>query len=766
MQVNTLQNINQNYFVEEKGVLIEILVPRHLNEDEAQAASMRLSKSLVSKPLDYYTNSKNLTETEQRYAYKLAYYGRIQLKPSVQTAPIQASKFNILNLETFQLLEKLFDEKFTEYSLANNIKLSPTVFKKKLNNELLKLWFRGYGLLPGHNVYAINDDILNELFSHKDKRHLSRFVSFILKDIDVSKVNIELPNPKTVNKNHLMSSDESELGKWKVILQEETSPLTEDLYEFLKFLEQQANGTITKFITNKDGNQIKKSYPQIKWGNFNLKSSNLRKAVPMLKSLGVVNIEQILNEYSLITLYASEEFQALSVNQQQNIRNTLRGFVKYYCEANAIQINIERIAPSTTTNRITTYSENINFGETAILIDALFDDSNSLIDEKDTYQAKVRRALLLQIATGARIHEILLLKSDCLFTNSSGETFIYFHKTKMNLRDHYVKVDSDITEWIKELQSISDTTPIEVDSKNTSTTFGDDLNVPRLFVNSTSTNIILPSSINRFLKRLTCNLKLKSRFSTHDMRKIHALYLKMKGKDKVDIQFALNQTDIDSQLPYLATKTNKVVENLKELSLEGVWSHITDAQKNDSDIPLDTVLNRASSFQSSADSKKKAAEFLENIFMEVSEQNKQLPVHNENSPSNGMPMYSHNCTAAVVVNCGHTELDCFSCNKYLPDQDKLMEHKAEVLRYMIQVFFYEAEAKKDKLEQDSILVNSKEIKNKLQSTFNSLFYKFNLGKSEALKLEKSLNSIAKKHWKTNKSLISHTEALKVLLKEE
>ena len=114
-----------------------------------------------------------------------------------------------------------------------------------------------------------------------------------------------------------------------------------------------------------------------------------------------------------------------------------------------------------------------------------------------------------------------------------------------------------------------------------------------------------------------------------------------------------------------------------------------------------------------------------------------MPVHSENSPNTGMPMYSHNCTAAIVVNCGHTELDCFSCNKYLPDQDKLNEHKAEILRYMVQVLFYEAEAKKNKLEQNFILMNSKGIKEKIQKTFNSLFYKFKLSKTEVVKIEKN-----------------------------
>ena len=680
--------------------------------------------------------------------------GRIQLDEKSQSSPIDYKLYPIEILPNFQLADKLFEDHIDDFTMGN-LK-NKDDFKKLYLNELLKLWMRGFGLIPGIHKKFITDNEIQNLYSSINKRRVARLIAYILINNDSS------PITSTPDKQvQLLPSDESEQNKWTELLALYDSSLNRDLYNYLEWTKLRVDNVASLKILNQNGDLETITYKKMSWGNYNVISSTLRKVVPLLFKHNIFYSNDLI-EGTLLKFYSSEDFQNLSENLKDNIRNNLRTYIKYYLNTNNIyDINIDRVAPKKMTNKKTMYGENINFGETHILIDALLNDSNECIDEKDITQAKCRRAILLQLTTGARIHEVLLLTKDCITTNNQGEKFIHFHKTK-NKSEFYVKADSNMIEWINELIQITPNVPIEVKSINVSTTFGDDLKKTRIFPNIDGTNILLPGIINRFLSRLEKRLKLTTHFSSHSSRKIHALYLKMIGKEKVDIQQALNQRDIDSQLPYLATKSKKVVNDLKKVSLEGVWSNLTTYQEDDSSVPLDQVIERSIKFQTTSSQKEQAHLLVEKIVKEVKQELNQLPNNENIAIPTGMPMYTHNCTATVVVNCGHTELDCFSCNKYLPDQDKLKEHKAEILRYMVLTLFYKDNLKKNKLEKEFISMNIKDIEAKLKKTFYSLFSKFNFPPKEGSQIEKELEKISKSFYKSNKKVLSFSEALELI----
>ncbi|OCS87816.1 tyrosine-type recombinase/integrase [Caryophanon tenue] len=738
-----------------RGVEFELFIETHFNQEQREIfRTTKLGKDIFNKDLHYFTDINSLSKSEKTYAYKLALMGRIQLDKQFQSSPINYKLYPLEILPNFKLAYKLFEDYIDDFAMGNLE--NKDNFRKLYLNELLKLWMRGFGLIPGIHKKFITDNEIQYLYSFKNKRRIARFIAFILLNSDSS------PVTTTPDKQvQLLPSDESEENKWSALTALYDSSLNRDLYNYLEWTKLRVDNTASLKILNHNGDLETITFKKMSWGNYNMISSTLRKVVPLLFKHQIFYSNDLIGG-TLLNFYNSEDFQNLSENLKDNIRNNIRAYIKYYIITNSIyDINIDRVAPKKMTNKKTMYGENINFGETQILIDALLNDSNECIDEKDITQAKCRRAILLQMTTGARIHEILLLTKDCITTNNQGEKFIHFHKTK-NKSEFYVKMDSNMFEWINELIQITPNIPLEVNSINVSTTFGDDLKKVRLFPNKDCTNILLPGTINRFLLRLEKRLKLKTHFSSHSSRKIHALYLKMIGKEKVDIQHALNQRDIDSQLPYLATKSKKVVNDLKKVSLEGVWSNLTTYQEDESTIPLNQVIERSIKFQTTSSQKQEANLLVEKIVTKVKQELNQLPSNENITQPTGMPMYTHNCTATVVVNCGHTELDCFSCNKYLPDQDKLKEHKAEILRYMVLILFYKDNLKKNKLEKEFISMNIKDIEEKLKKTFFTLFSKFNLRQKEGNEIEKNLDKIAKTYYKTNKIPLSFSEALELV----
>ena len=93
----------------------------------------------------------------------------------------------------------------------------------------------------------------------------------------------------------------------------------------------------------------------------------------------------------------------------------------------------------------------------------------------------------------------------------------------------------------------------------------------------------------------------------------------------------------------------------------------------------------------------------------------------------GFPMRTHNCNAHAKVTCFHHTLKCYKCNKYSPDEDMLLEHTAELVRWGVFVHHQETLLKKtkDKVEKRTLPLRIDDIKKtynqrRLRSYFESL----------------------------------------------
>ncbi|RBP88976.1 phage integrase family protein [Cytobacillus firmus] len=744
--------------IEVNGGHYRFNINEHFNKDEIDILGIRVPKTFLEKPLAYFQQYNQLNKNERLYAYRLAFYGRIMLDESIYSVPINISSFPLDFVDNFIFLRKLLEEQIDKFNPEQTINRES--FKKEVTKEIFSMWMQGYGLLNTFNRNTIGNEQIQKIFNRKGKMRIAEFLAFSLINHPESYIS-EMPE-----RQRLLKSEESEQTKWDRLLETNNTELTLEIKEFVfGYLMDRIGSKAVIEIEESNGEKSIQTFNSITWGTWNVKSSSLITAANIFSNLRITHVQELIYKAGIIKLLGSTAFKELGTTLQDNIRENLREFVNIYIKKNNLKdVNISRIAPNKTFNKGTTYGEHIDFGDTFSLISTLLDNDSIFIDDRNINDARCRRAILLELTTGARIHEVLLLKRDCLSTNHEGATFIHFHKTKVGT-EYFVKATPDMVQWIKELQNLSGNTKISVSSANVSTTFGDDLEEYRLFPNTMNTNIILESQINRFLKKLEKQLKLKSHFSSHDLRKMHALYLKMIGKDKIDIQLALNQKDINSQLPYLATHAKETIDKIKLVATEGVWDEVLVYEELENSIPLEQVMKRARTLTSKNEAKNDALTFIEKIITKVKIENKELPTLNINNPK-GMPMYTHYCTASVSVNCGHTELDCFGCHLYKPDQDKLFEHKAEVLRYLVQIMYSEDSAKKNKLERAFIDLNVDDLKKKASKTFSSLFKKFDfLPEKEGKKIEKELNAIANNYYKKNKAtkpVLSHSEAMKLI----
>ncbi|WP_217612377.1 tyrosine-type recombinase/integrase, partial [Deinococcus sp. GbtcB9] len=80
------------------------------------------------------------------------------------------------------------------------------------------------------------------------------------------------------------------------------------------------------------------------------------------------------------------------------------------------------------------------------------------------FDFRLRRLSLLMLETGKRAHEVCYLMQNCLKQNKYGDSFLHFHKTKTG-KKHDVKISRNAVEWVKQLQSVAPTEPIEIKSE-------------------------------------------------------------------------------------------------------------------------------------------------------------------------------------------------------------------------------------------------------------------------------------------------------------
>ncbi|MBT2730355.1 hypothetical protein J7E63_26320 [Bacillus sp. ISL-75] len=241
----------------------------------------------------------------------------------------------------------------------------------------------------------------------------------------------------------------------------------------------------------------------------------------------------------------------------------------------------------------------------------------------------------------------------------------------------------------------------------------------------------------------------------YDLRRMSATYMKIKGFSDVDIAERLGQDSLQSQIVYTLTLAPESLKKIKKAANKGLYN-IANRIKKDSNSheveyeSLDTerVLKHTSMILDTSKDETIAKMFAEKLSKDL--EGLELPSNSyipDGEVPSGFPMRTHNCNAQAKATCFHHTLKCYKCQKYSPDQDKLLEHKSELARWIVFLNHNSTLLKKtkDKLEKKVLPAKIDDIETDLKEAFIELFVKFNLDVNDAKKVEKEVHSIAKKY---------------------
>lgn len=744
---------------------IRIGIKEHLNRMEAQAHSeKKLQYSWFKFPLSYFVRHDNRTRHEKTYSYLLAFYRRIDLPLDLAlSAMISYDSFPIYEISNFIVFNELFEkyyESFQKVDTENSRKRA--TFKKQTTQIILKFWLSGYGIFPNYTDNYIDTEqleyIKNWKGSHRTK--VSRFLGYVLSNEEASPINTI---PKIKNNTTLKDRESS---KWNNLILRYNTPISKELFDFtFLHLRKRINSTYVLEYTDNEGSLLRESLNSITEGTWVQYSVALLDLATMLNQSEYFSIDDCLNKG--IEEIMTSEVSQLSKNRKQNIRITCKTWIKWYTQVNHIHININRIIPMSLRNRDKTFARMLNYGAVQTLIDVLLDDNSGYFNENNISDFRARRACLLQLATGQRASEICCLLYNCLHKDNMGVTWLFIHKTKAG-GSNKVLATVDIIKWIEELQKVSPKSKILISTSEYP--YGDDLNEYRLFANMFDEGPLTSDSMNKFLINIQQKIwgdshPNKKYFSTHDLRKIQALYMRLIGKSKDEIQDQLGHNNINSQLPYLSTKPLEHQNWFKRIQLEGVYQNITSMESSDT-LELGKVINKSIQLSDNKFSKERVIDVLLKVSTDT--ENFEIPKYNNSPLPTGFPLRYHSCNATSLVNCGHTELHCFGCDYYRPDSDTLEDHKVEIFRYMLLILYQERLGKgtKDLLEHEILQVRTSDILDLVDRAIIQVFKNFNLTATEIIKLKTELYNSAtnylKKHLKSN-PCPNFTEAKEYLL---
>ncbi|WP_209121205.1 tyrosine-type recombinase/integrase [Alkalihalobacillus sp. BA299] len=714
--------------------------------------------------------SKNWKGWTCFYVYKLALYRRISFPLDVMlSSKIKRDKGIIQEFPIFKELDDLVDKYYPELykmDMADNIKKEQV--KDHLELLVLRLWYAGYTLFEDANKDSvINEKVLIEALQYVGLDRKSH-IYILGQMLELEPKSPVINAPRRYNATPVV---ERERRAWKTINFDKNNELFLNLFEycFESLLKRVENiTTINKPLGNDKYQRV--SLPKITYNTWSHHSSILRRFILFCRDLEIITVDDVINN-GVSKVLQIEEVKEWSKSHRNSLRSSLRQWLEYYINTNNLEIKIDSIFPRSFRRTTTTYGKILNLGNANELIQTLLTDEKGIIDENDITQFRCRRACLIQLATGQRVSEVCLLLKKSLTKDNSGHYWLNFHNTKKG-KSHIVEVASDVVEWINQLKKISPSRKIY--APNSTAYTGDGLNEYRLFANSKNNGPLTHDIVNKFLNNLQKNLwnensDLINLFTTHDFKRLQAIYMILSGKTKEQIQLKLGHSNPNSLIPYVATNDPKYQSIYKDIYQEGVWANITSSKVNDGDIELDKVLDQAHKMTENNNIENFVTELINKSIKTTRDvtifSDSFLPV---NPVSAGFPRRTHNCIANEMLNCGHTELSCFKCKKYRPDPEMLEEHKAEIFRFMILSLHGKSIAKKDKekIKKELIYLRSDNIDENIEYSFSMLFEKgYKISKAEVESIKKMLWNKAKQYLRKNgksKPNLTFREALNYL----
>lgn len=723
-------------------------IKSHLSRSEIKVFYRKgLRINFLNKPLDIYENLHALTREQKGYSYLLAFCRRISLPLDMSfSASLSYDKYPIHQLTNFRHFEELFEKyypTFEKLDFDNSAKKAN--FKKNVIQVLFKFWLSGYGIAPGYTDEVIDTPQLVFLQKYDTLQlvRVSRFIGFILSNETFSPIS-EVPKVKETT-----NLETRELGKWQNVLTQYNCEITKELFSFtFNPLKERIDKSTLIEYPDSNNNLVRESLSPITSGTWVDLSGSLRRLATLLCLNDYYTIDETLKQGLFAVM--TDDLSQLSNDIKKKTRIATKHWLTWYVIKHNLKLNLTRIIPISVRNSDRSYGAMLNMGAAQTLIQTLLDENCAYFDESKIIDYRARRACLLQLATGQRGSEICNLLRNCIKTDNMGTKWIIFHKTKFS-NSNEVVATPDILRWVGELQQVASSQNILISTSKYP--YGDDLKAYRLFANQFDDGPYTYDSMNKFLVRIQDKLWGTSHpnnraFTTHDLRRLHALYMRLRGNSKTEIQEKLGHTDINSQLPYLGTKPLSHQKHFKTISLKGVYNNITSRQSSKT-IQLEPILEKSIDMDKQNFSNELIISLIEKVSTDVNSFDIPRSTSTFNPLPTGFPMRSHSCNATTMVNCGHTELHCFQCNKYKPDPDTLDDHKIEVFRYMVFSLYHDKLTKqsKDILEKQLIQVRSNDINRLIDNTFNELFNKFSLTMDQINIIRQDLIDAAKRYSK-------------------
>ncbi|WP_458352345.1 site-specific integrase [Peribacillus frigoritolerans] len=701
------------------------------------------------------------------YLLALAFVQRCRLPLEFTMKAIILYQLPLKDMPNFIILSDLFDKHYKTWNPLNANDTERMEDKKGIQSLALKFWLSGYGVIKGIGHEPITNDLLKNVadnfyhpYSKDRKRKTFMLLSYLLSKEEMSSVQETMSFSKKRDVFGLESEHWSE--EYPALKTELALNIKEYVFTFLK---NRVDKGQLQIITDNDGNSETVYQEQIVASSWREYSRKLRSfCVNYLYPSQVHTIKDVL-QGSLMDVFVDIDY-----DYDNNIRELTKNvflfenWFDFYASKNKLYINKKRIIPSANLGtRDKIYGKHIDFNQAVKLIETLQDDQSPYHEDNELQYFRGRRVSLLVLETAKRAHEIAYLKQNCLKNNVYGDSILHCHKTKTG-KPHNVKISKNAVEWIKQLQSVAPTEPIEINSK----IFlgGDDLKTKRLVAGASMVTPLLPGYITYYLKQLQKRIWKGNPppsgryFTSHDLRRMGATYLKLKGLSNEEIADRLGHDDLASQYTYTLTAGNDVLDALQDVSEQGLYGIQADVNKNaiasvTEDVNVlseESFFNNASMVIDVVEDEENAKSFIDKLLQEMND----VDLPEEQSQPNGeipkgFPMRTHNCNAHEKVTCFHHTLKCYKCKKYSPDEDMLLEHKAELVRWFVFVHHQEILLKKtkDRVEKRTLPVRIDDIKNDLnRETFKELFRKFkHLSEKEAEAVEKEVKETAKKYIK-------------------
>lgn len=736
------------------GINIRTNIKEHFTKDEFEFIKPGRWGSRIESYTKEYSiqyleqNFEELIKTNDTsfigYCYDLALYRRLTLPLKfVLSSKMRKDNNSVASLQLINDCHDLVMKYFEKiYPLdKNNINKRESI-SESLVKLIIRFWCAGYSLYGGMEK-AINDEVLNEAVEiSKMSRRVQLYVLGQFLRLDP---NSPVKDPPQRSKS--TSVIDKERSKWSDLKDINITDVFKE-YCFGPLLSRTESPLNIEISINNSFRRVSQS--KITVNTWQHHSFDLRIIIDILYSKKIYSVDFFISKGIKILLKDSK-FSSYSNSTKNSIRSSLRQFLEFYIATNKIKsINLDELFPKSIRRKSTSYGKILNLGYANELIQTLLYDEKGIIDENNIIQFRCRRACLIQLATGQRVSEVCLLFPKSLYITDDNKFYLTFHKTKKR-KKVLVEVEKDVVKWVNELKKMAPSEKIFAPEDRYF--LGDGLSEYRLFANSKNNSVLTSDSINNFLADLQKrihgdNIEKKNMFTTHDFRRMQVLFMVLTGKNKEQIQTRIGQSNASSLIPYLATNDPEYQNMYKSIYEEGVWGSVVTGQ-NETKINTRDIISQISNLSSATEEIEKSVRELINSSLEnikdikiTSESsNSFVPI---NIVSAGFPRKTHSCVANEVLNCGHTELSCFKCNKYKPDKESLMDHKAEVFRYMIMAIVLE-HSHTEKLKRPLINIKITTINKSIEEVFKTLFSNgFGFDKNEENSIRKELQMQAKK----------------------